>query len=96
MGHHGCKTIAEWMSESIIANLNFCGGERKMKLLELVKLTEEGENIVLEVLDKEKGTTEKQKVTPKVLASYEACTVCGLWIETDEKGENVLAVKVEK
>ena len=67
-----------------------------MKLLELVKLTEEGENIVLEVLDKEKGTTEKQKVTPKVLASYEACVVCGLWIETDEEGEPALTVKVEK
>lgn len=72
------------------------GGEKKMELLELVKLTEEGENIVLEVLDKEKGTTEKQKVTPKVLASYEACVVCGLWVETDEEGEPALTVKVEK
>lgn len=72
------------------------GGEKKMELLELVKLTEEGENIVLEVLDKEKGITEKQKVTPKVLASYEACTVCGLWIESDEEGEPALTVKVEK
>lgn len=67
-----------------------------MKLLELVKLTEEGENIVLEVLDKERGTTEKQKVTPKVLASHEACVVCGLWVETDEEGEPALTVKVEK
>lgn len=96
MGDFGCKTLAEWMSESIIANLNFYGGERKMKLLELVKLTEEGENIVLEVLDKAKGTTEKQKVTPKVLATHETCVVCGLWVETDEEGEPALTVKVEK